>query len=613
MIHNVPFFKINIFLILGILFSSFIENQFLLNELLIGCILLLFILSLVGYRKNLSLIFPSICIFSTVFLLGFTLFQIKKGGVIPPKHNEIYLEIVDILSEKEKVKRYFAKVKSLSHPAYQEVNYNVMLTYFGKEHLSIKSLVFVSDSLQPIPKDHFPFMYDYSDYLLGKNIHFKVTTNAVEVIERGKYSSTFRDQLQGRIKTIFPSALQGISSSLLIGDKTHLQQEEYKLFQQTGNMHLLALSGMHVGIIVLILDLIFFWRKYLNIRTAQKLQLLYLPLLWFYASIAGFTPSILRAVSMFSILIIGQAFHQKVNLLNLLCFVSFCFLLYDPYLLFDIGFILSFSAVLFISVFPYWEKVRQLPYAGRTFLSIVIVSVFAQLGTISFTSYFFQYIPAYSLFSGLLSGFFTLLLMYNGLLILLFDALQLPLELLINTYDIVYFLFQKWLSIFQYFPQLPFVNISPYTAILLSITIYITLVYRKEKWLFISLMIFTFTLQFYITHLQHQPAIYLYASRTPAISIIDENKVHSFILRDSIKAQFEYETIVKKHQSFFSQKETHFINMNQNKDVMEIELNNGLIFHYSKPNFTLYKEDSTLLNINYLHLQNYPTRVYTFY
>ncbi|WP_044202348.1 ComEC/Rec2 family competence protein [Flammeovirga sp. OC4] len=613
MIHNAPFFKINIFLILGILFSSLFDTLIINSEYLILFCILLFVVSVVLHRKNTASIFPTFGICSTVLMIGFTLFQCQKEYIPLPKHDGVYLEITSVISEKEKVKRYLSKIRNIDNQNLNQLEHKVVLTYFGSEKIFPQSIVFIPDSLQLIPKNQFPFMYDYTDYLIGKNVHYKITTDTIEIIELHSYTPTFRDQLQQKIQSIFPVALHGISSSLLIGNKKNLQQNEYELFQQTGNMHLLALSGMHVGIIVLILDLFFFWRKYLHIRTAQKLQLIYLPLLWFYASIAGFTPSILRAVSMFSILILGKAFHQKVNLLNLLCFVSFCFLIYDPFLLFDIGFILSFSAVLFISVFQHWDKVGQYPYMIRTLFSIIIVSILAQLGTISFTSYFFQYIPAYSLFSSILSGFFTLLLMYNGLLILLLDALHIPISILIDFYEWTYFLFQKWLLLFKDLPQLPWVNISAPTALLLCSTIYISLAFKRNKWLSLSLMFLTMIIQYNTTYHQHQKAVYFYASKTPMFSFIDHNQIHSFVLRDSSKTMFEYETIIKKHQSLFSNPSTHFINMNQKKDSIEIQLNNGLIYQYSNPYSFLNKNDSILLKINHLNLRNTSTRIYSLY
>ncbi|MBD0402578.1 ComEC/Rec2 family competence protein [Flammeovirga sp. EKP202] len=613
MIHNAPFFKINIFLILGILFSALFDTLIINIEYLILFCILLFMVSVVLYRKNTASIFPTFSICSTIFMIGFTLFQSQKTYTPFPKHKGVYLEVTSIISEKEKVKRYLSKVRNIDNQNLDKLDHKVVLTYFGSKKLFPQSVLYVPDSLQLISKNKFPFVYDYTDYLIGKNIHYQITTDTIDIVELHSYSPTFRDQLQQKIKTIFPIALHGISSSLLIGSKKYLQQNEYELFQQTGNMHLLALSGMHVGIIVLILDLVFFWRKYLNIRTAQRLQLLYLPLLWFYASIAGFTPSILRAVSMFSILILGKAFHQKVNLLNLLCFVSFCFLIYDPFLLFDIGFILSFSAVLFISVFQHWDKIGQYSYIIRTLFSIIIVSILAQLGTISFTSYFFQYIPAYSLFSSVLSGFFTLLLMYNGLLILLLDALHIPISILIDFYEWTYFLFQKWLLLFKDLPQLPWVNISALTAIVLCITIYINLAFRRINWLSLSLMFLTLIIQYNTTYLQHQKAVYFYASKTPMFSFIDHNQIHSFVLRDSSKTMFEYETIIKKHQSLFSNPSTHFINMNQKKESIEIQLNDGLIYQYSNPYSTLHKNDSTLLKINHLTLRNTQTRIYSLY
>ncbi|NME69595.1 ComEC/Rec2 family competence protein [Flammeovirga aprica] len=613
MIHNAPFFKINIFLILGILFSSLFEKQLIGNTYLIVLTLLFFVLIAFLQWKNTPTVLTTALLCTSVFLIGFSTFQFQKTNNILPKHKGVYLEITKVLSEKEKVKRYLTKVISIADEGLQSTNAKALLTFFGKEKLSPHSIVFVPTSLHSISKNQFPFMYDYSDYLLNKDIHFKVSTNTLEIIENVSYSFTFRDMIQKRIEQIFPSALYGISASLLIGDKSYLQKDEYQLFQQTGNMHLLALSGMHVGIIVLILDLIFFWRKYLNIRTARKLQLFYLPLLWFYASVAGFTPSILRAVSMFSILIIGKALYQKVNLLNLLCFISFCFLGYDPFLLFDIGFILSFTAVLFISVFPYWKEVGKLPYWKKAILSIIIVSILAQLGTISFTAYFFQYIPAYSLFSSILSGFFTSFMMYTGLMILVLDALQIPLDWLICSYEFLYFLFQKWLYLFKELPQLPLVNIGATTAFLLCITIYIKLNNRKLIGLPIVLMLITLTVQYITTYHQHQKTLYCYATKTPAFSFIDQSHIYSFLLRDSVNAQFEYETVIKKHQALFPYQETHFINMNQNKEVMEIQLNDGLIFQYLKPHFILSKKDSTLLKINHLQLKNQQTRIYPLY
>lgn len=606
MIQHSPFFKVNITLIIGIILGAHFQNILVPYSIIVLYLFILFFFTAIitfKFIKNHSLSYK-LLIFG-ILLLGTTLSLYQNKNRTLPAHKGVYLKINKLITAKENIEVYEATAQFIQTTnSLIKINQKVILSQFNKDHFSKNASIYIPDTLQKINLHQFSSSYNH--YLINQNIHHKITANNYKIIVQEENEISLHEKINTKIEEIFPEKLHGISSALLIGVKSKLSKEEKKLFQQTGNMHLLALSGMHVGIIVLLLELLFSWKKYCSKKNQIFLHLIQILILWGYVYITSASPSIIRAVSMFSVLIIGQVLKKKTSMINTLSFTSFCFLIYDPFLLFDIGFSLSFSAVLFIGIFPHWGKISTIPYYLRIFLSIIIVSILAQLGTISIVTYYFKFIPIYSLISGLLSGLFTTVLMYEGIIILIADFLNLPLEILLFIFEKTYNIFTLWLSLFYHLPQLPPPSIHYFTAILLTIglfTFLYSLFNKKSYFLSFSILLSCAIFQFYQTYSSHLEAIYFYNSKIPSCSYVNGNTIHSFILSEKKKFPFSLKQILNGHQKDFLFKETHFLPLTTVNDSLTIKINPSTLLIFKNNKYEIIYQDSLYFSINQTNLK----------
>ena len=297
-----------------------------------------------------------------------------------------------------------------------------------------------------------------------------------------------------------------ICKALCIADKSELTSTIKKEFSRAGASHILAVSGMHVGIIFTaistLLGLISKRRNYTNIS-----NLVAIIFLWFYAFICGLQPSIVRACTMFTVPIIAKILNRDNISFNCLLFTAFCMLIYDYSYLFNIGFQLSFLAVAGILLFQ--ERIFNIfPLQNKILIwlwSMTSVSIAAQITTLPLTIYYFHNIPVLSLFSNLIVVPIATLLIYfsGGLLTFQLTSLSKFISLIINK------LSNALNSTIENFSHLEYatienINISIFHVVLLYLIILQTRVYissKKPLHLMIILSLFILFLAYDIIYL----------------------------------------------------------------------------------------------------------------
>ncbi len=214
----------------------------------------------------------------------------------------------------------------------------------------------------------------------------------------------------------------GIIEALLLGDRTHMGSETKERYAEAGAMHVLALSGLHVGLLYSLLLLLFALWSWLINRYAFYPTLSIL-ILYLFALISGLSPSVLRAVGMLSLVLLAKKHHRQHKVENLLTIVAFVLLLHKPLLLFDLGFQLSFTAVSGILIFyrPFVKVWQPKNRAQKHFWELTSVSLTAQTGVLPLALYYFHTFPTYFLLGNWVMVPLTALLLYIGSAILLFS------------------------------------------------------------------------------------------------------------------------------------------------------------------------------------------------
>ncbi|MGB0933854.1 MAG: ComEC/Rec2 family competence protein [Lishizhenia sp.] len=205
----------------------------------------------------------------------------------------------------------------------------------------------------------------------------------------------FRDYLSAQLKKVCNKKIHAVASALLLGDKALLDRDTRNEFNTAGAMHVLAVSGLHVGILLLILESFF---KQIPFLRKKKLYLIFAIIaLWLYACLTGLSPSVIRATLMFSLLAFGQLQGKSMISLNIISFSALIMLLINPRYLFDIGFQLSYVAMFSISLF-YLPIARLFQFRYSKIQKIwegLAVCFAAQIGTIPLTLYYFHQFPNY--------------------------------------------------------------------------------------------------------------------------------------------------------------------------------------------------------------------------
>ena len=202
------------------------------------------------------------------------------------------------------------------------------------------------------------------------------------------------------ISSLNPDAAS-LSRALVLAERDGIDERLRSYFQATGSMHILAVSGMHIGLLILVLLRVFsmfsFW---LQRRYAIAMILV---LAWYYAFLTGFSASVVRSVFMFSILSLSHITGKNQDNLTALFFSAFCLLLYDPNFLFDIGFQLSYCAMFGITL--YFEPILNFVEFPISWLQKIwqgtALSLAATISTFPLCLYYFHLYPNYAIFANI--------------------------------------------------------------------------------------------------------------------------------------------------------------------------------------------------------------------
>ena len=307
----------------------------------------------------------------------------------------------------------------------------LMLTETSTELMKEGDRVLVKSRFNFIQNNGNPGEFNAENYWKSKGVRYQCFgfSENVRLIEQceSNFITEIIDAVRRysikMIETFVSKDAQGLAQAILLGDKSNLDIETKNSFANAGAVHVLAVSGLHVGIIAYLLNFIFQFIFKGNKRNVGIVLIVII--LWLYALITGFSPSVTRAVLMFSILIGAQLFSRNYHPINSLAFAAFILLIWNPLYLFDPGFQLSFLAML--GIFLVYSQLESLMYIKQPILKKVwqgtAVGLSAQLLTFPLSLYLFFQFPNYFVLSNLGVMLLANIILAGGIALVTFGAI----------------------------------------------------------------------------------------------------------------------------------------------------------------------------------------------
>lgn len=526
-IHQYPFLRLLIPLATGILFGDFIDSP-IVAETIVLFLSLLFLIYFIHHRylyKRYALRWFS-GFFSFVFLFSTGYFLIHISTPLPlqeAKNISAFGEIVTIEERPSGWDQVALKPLFSNDSIDIQANEKWLLLVKRDVSESFKThdQVVVKGTLLPLEGSTNPNSFDYGQFLVRKGFSAQMfisdeTSLYLEKREEVLRWSQIPQKIRENCENIFvasgvDSTSMSVVKAILLGDRTGIDKEVNQQFVKSGVIHILAVSGLHVGIIYLLINQLL--SLFLKPRSHTK-WIIAVALLLGYAFITGFSPSVSRAVLMFSIIQIGQSSNRDINMYQLISLSAFILLLIQPQFIFNMGFWLSHLAVVgIIAFYPIiygWVNFRFPVW--RWGWSIVSVSTSAQLSTFPLSLYTFGAFPLYFLLSNILILPIVAPLLIIAMMILTFSPFQTISRMLSGILnDLIHYM----IDLTQWINSLPTSYIELiWVSFTLMIALYIVLFYlyqiyqtasaknfvRLGVWMVISLLIINFQLLFKISY-----------------------------------------------------------------------------------------------------------------
>jgi len=327
--------------------------------------------------------------------------SVFQKGHFPVLNDQQYFVVADEFPQ-EKAKT-FLLVCQFNHSD------NKLLVYLPKSPavalVKPGSILCFKGTPQLIENEGNPFEFDYRGYLNRQKIGYRIflKSNEFFILESAGRLNLYRHAqlIRGKlIEILYHSGMSAknvpLVASIAFGARSEVDKEMIQKFTNTGVIHVLAVSGMNVGLVYIVLD---FFLGFLRRKRGGLLLYTTIVLagIWSYALITGMSASILRAAAMFSFVLVGNAMNRNSNIFNSLAVSAFLLIAWNPSILTDIGFQLSYAAVLSIVVIQ--PLIYKQCYFKNWLLDkiwlLMAVTIAAQLGTLPFTLLYFHQFPVY--------------------------------------------------------------------------------------------------------------------------------------------------------------------------------------------------------------------------
>ena len=448
-------FQLTFFLIVGILAGDYFDFQPMLLVVVGSFLLLLFALVYFVANKQFQPTFLFVGLFFVLsFFIGISAITFKSQ-INKQQHYansslfsmqrpiSIVVKIDKILKPNLYNTKYEAKVLQIENQqSFGKILVNIQRDSI-KKIIKVDDVLVVKTSFEIIKKPLNLYSFNYNKYLLNQQIHhqIKLKSNQILTLDTNNftlkgYAAKIRAKINTSLKNNgFKNDELAVINALLLGQRNSITSDLLESYVGAGAVHILAVSGLHVGIILLLLTFLF--KPLYNFKNGKLISVIFIVcLLWFYAIIAGLSASVVRAVSMFTALTIGMQLVQRSNVYNTLVISMFFLLLFNPFYLFDVGFQLSYLAVFSIvwiqpKLYSLWSPKF---WVATKFWQLFTVSLAAQLGVLPLSLFYFHQFPGLFFLSNLVIIPFLGFILTSGIIVITLAIFNVLPEILGDAY-----------------------------------------------------------------------------------------------------------------------------------------------------------------------------------
>ncbi len=450
--------QLTFWLILGIIVGNFV---FINPIYLVVILTLLICMLLLAYLKATKLLRPSLIFTLLVFLISFFIgissityknqlnskFHYSNSTKFSlEKQVTMLLKISEILKPTNFYNKYEAIVLQLEgEKVIGKILVNVKKDSLNKQ-LEIDTKLIARTSFENINKPLNPHSFNYKKYLKNHQVYHQIKLHNQDFLVSQKRDVTLKGIAtkirNGIIKSLKENGFKkdelAVITALLLGQRNSISKDLMQHYTSAGAIHILAVSGLHIGIILLLL--LFIFKPIHNFKNGKYIAaVLIVLILWVYAIIAGLSASIVRAVTMFSVLTIGLQLNRRSNVYNTLIVSIFILLLFNPFYLFEVGFQLSYLAVFAIvwiqpKLYSLWKpKLWILTKIWQLFT----VSIAAQIGVLPLSLFYFHQFPGLFFISNLIIIPFLGTILLIGIIVIFLSFFEILPQFLGDFYSYV--------------------------------------------------------------------------------------------------------------------------------------------------------------------------------
>ncbi len=579
--NKVPYIRLFLPLLIGIATALALKSSlpFLLLSLLFLFFGICFILFLKTslFNKNKEWIFGlllNLFLFLSGYLLTINAASVKENNAFYGNNisetNQYVVKIIEPLTFKQNSTKAVVEVIGSNIKSDFRTTNGKGIIYFQKDSFSNKlnygDILIINSTFNEVKPPQNPNEFNYKQFLANKQIYYQtyLKTNQWQLLQsnQGNPVITFAAKLRNQFLHIFETNNMvgkeyAVIAAILLGQMDNIDSDLYKDYQDSGALHVLSVSGMHVGVIFIFFNFLFGFLSKHKYSALFKTVVIIL-VVWFYALMTGLSPPVFRAALMISFISLGRNYMRSINTINIVIASCFFILLFDPFLVMDVGFQLSYLAVIGIILLqkPIASILKPKNIILKTLWETTALSIAAQLCTLPLVLFYFHQFPNFFLLTNIIVLIFSSLVIFTGIAVLLTSFIPIISIFITKLLVLFVWLMNSGLHLIDTLPgavthYISFDNIQMILLFFFILFMLCFILLKVKKMLLPSLIIIVLMLA-YSSFLSYQKLfqnkIIIYSvNKSTAINLINGN--NCLVLADSslYADKNKYETLFKNN------------------------------------------------------------------